>query len=108
MFGVGETMVIVKSLSCLPVARGTATAKITAAAGAKAAARAAAAAPATPPAATATAVLAAMTYDGHGAPGEDPGVEQGRDGCRVPLPWKAGTPTFGFSPATKVTFTSLA
>ena len=84
VFGVGETMVIVKSLSCLPVARGTATAKITAAAaaGAKPPARAAAAAPATPPAATATAVLAAMTYDGHVAPGEDPGVEQGRDGCR--------------------------
>lgn len=28
-------------------------------------------------------------------------IEKGRDGCRVPLPWKAGTPTFGFSPATK-------
>ena len=25
-------------------------------------------------------------------------IEKGRDGCRVPLPWKAGTPTFGFSP----------
>lgn len=28
-------------------------------------------------------------------------IEKGRDGCRVPLPWKAATPTFGFSPATK-------
>jgi alpha-glucosidase len=28
-------------------------------------------------------------------------MDKGRDGCRVPLPWKAGTPTFGFSPATK-------
>lgn len=28
-------------------------------------------------------------------------IEKGRDGCRVPLPWKAETPTFGFSPATK-------
>ncbi|MCC2318280.1 glycoside hydrolase family 13 protein [Cellulomonas sp. zg-Y138] len=25
-------------------------------------------------------------------------TERGRDGCRVPLPWKAGEPGFGFSP----------
>lgn len=25
------------------------------------------------------------------------GVERGRDGCRVPLPWQAGAPGFGFS-----------
>ncbi|MHA7269488.1 glycoside hydrolase family 13 protein [Arthrobacter sp. HLT1-20] len=25
------------------------------------------------------------------------GVERGRDGCRVPLPWKAGEPGYGFS-----------
>ncbi|MGW4523391.1 glycoside hydrolase family 13 protein [Amycolatopsis sp. NPDC004378] len=27
------------------------------------------------------------------------GAEAGRDGCRVPLPWASGEPTFGFSPA---------
>ncbi len=27
------------------------------------------------------------------------GEELGRDGCRVPLPWNASLPTFGFSPA---------
>ncbi|WP_024285497.1 glycoside hydrolase family 13 protein [Cellulomonas sp. KRMCY2] len=27
------------------------------------------------------------------------GTELGRDGCRVPLPWAAGEPAFGFSPA---------
>lgn len=27
------------------------------------------------------------------------GVEHGRDGSRVPLPWEAGSPSFGFSPA---------
>ena len=27
------------------------------------------------------------------------GAELGRDGCRVPLPWDASVPTFGFSPA---------
>jgi alpha-glucosidase len=26
------------------------------------------------------------------------GTEPGRDGCRVPLPWEAGAPAFGFSP----------
>jgi alpha-glucosidase len=26
------------------------------------------------------------------------GTEYGRDGCRVPLPWTRGGPTFGFSP----------
>ena len=26
------------------------------------------------------------------------GRQLGRDGCRVPLPWKAGEPTFGFGP----------
>jgi alpha-glucosidase len=26
------------------------------------------------------------------------GVDPGRDGCRVPLPWSADDPTFGFSP----------
>ncbi|MGR2753325.1 glycoside hydrolase family 13 protein [Agromyces arachidis] len=26
------------------------------------------------------------------------GVEVGRDGCRVPLPWVAGAPSFGFGP----------
>lgn len=26
------------------------------------------------------------------------GAERGRDGCRVPLPWAAGEPGFGFSP----------
>jgi len=26
------------------------------------------------------------------------GAERGRDGCRVPLPWRAGAPAFGFSP----------
>jgi alpha-glucosidase len=26
------------------------------------------------------------------------GAEHGRDGCRVPLPWRAGSATFGFSP----------
>ena len=28
------------------------------------------------------------------------GVEVGRDGCRVPLPWTADGPSFGFGPAT--------
>ena len=28
------------------------------------------------------------------------GVERGRDGCRVPLPWKADAPGFGFSSTT--------
>jgi alpha-glucosidase len=27
------------------------------------------------------------------------GTDPGRDGCRVPLPWRAEQPTFGFSPA---------
>ncbi|GAA4286219.1 glycoside hydrolase family 13 protein [Georgenia daeguensis] len=27
------------------------------------------------------------------------GAEKGRDGCRVPLPWEAGAPSFGFSSA---------
>ncbi|WP_416348839.1 alpha-amylase family glycosyl hydrolase [Microbacterium sp. STN6] len=27
------------------------------------------------------------------------GVDPGRDGCRVPLPWRGTTPPFGFSPA---------
>ena len=27
------------------------------------------------------------------------GVDPGRDGCRVPLPWSGGEPPFGFSPA---------
>ena len=27
-----------------------------------------------------------------------PGVDVGRDGCRVPLPWKADAPSFGFGP----------
>jgi alpha-glucosidase len=27
------------------------------------------------------------------------GVERGRDGCRVPLPWKAGEPGYGFASA---------
>ncbi|WP_029287995.1 glycoside hydrolase family 13 protein [Cellulomonas sp. HZM] len=27
------------------------------------------------------------------------GAERGRDGCRVPLPWEAGAPGLGFSPA---------
>ena len=27
------------------------------------------------------------------------GVDPGRDGCRVPLPWAEGDPSFGFSPA---------
>jgi alpha-glucosidase len=26
------------------------------------------------------------------------GVDPGRDGCRVPLPWSGATPPFGFSP----------
>jgi len=26
------------------------------------------------------------------------GTEHGRDGCRVPLPWRAGAPSLGFSP----------
>lgn len=26
------------------------------------------------------------------------GAEPGRDGCRVPLPWRAGRPAYGFSP----------
>jgi len=26
------------------------------------------------------------------------GTDPGRDGCRVPLPWRAEEPTFGFSP----------
>ncbi len=26
------------------------------------------------------------------------GREHGRDGCRIPLPWQSGEPTFGFSP----------
>ena len=26
------------------------------------------------------------------------GEERGRDGCRVPIPWEAGTPAYGFSP----------
>ncbi|SEI85239.1 alpha-glucosidase [Azotobacter beijerinckii] len=29
------------------------------------------------------------------------GEEVGRDGCRVPLPWKAGAPSFGFGPSDK-------
>jgi len=29
------------------------------------------------------------------------GKEAGRDGCRVPLPWSAGQPAFGFSPTGK-------
>ncbi|GGI44768.1 alpha-glucosidase [Agromyces flavus] len=28
-----------------------------------------------------------------------PGVEVGRDGCRVPLPWVADAPSFGFGPS---------
>ncbi|WP_308798649.1 glycoside hydrolase family 13 protein [Agromyces silvae] len=28
-----------------------------------------------------------------------PGVDRGRDGCRVPLPWVADAPAFGFGPA---------
>jgi alpha-glucosidase len=28
------------------------------------------------------------------------GTDPGRDGCRVPLPWRADEPTFGFSPPT--------
>jgi len=28
------------------------------------------------------------------------GAELGRDGCRVPLPWRRSAPNFGFSPAT--------
>jgi alpha-glucosidase len=28
-----------------------------------------------------------------------PGVDVGRDGCRVPLPWVAAAPSFGFGPA---------
>ncbi|TAJ49111.1 MAG: glycoside hydrolase family 13 protein [Herbiconiux sp.] len=28
------------------------------------------------------------------------GEKYGRDGCRVPIPWAAGTPTYGFGPAT--------
>jgi alpha-glucosidase len=27
------------------------------------------------------------------------GAEHGRDGCRVPLPWRSDAPAFGFSPA---------
>ena len=27
------------------------------------------------------------------------GVDPGRDGCRVPLPWRGAEPPFGFSPA---------
>jgi alpha-glucosidase len=27
------------------------------------------------------------------------GVDPGRDGCRVPLPWQGDTPPFGFSPS---------
>ncbi len=27
-----------------------------------------------------------------------PGVDVGRDGCRVPLPWAAGAPSYGFGP----------
>lgn len=27
-----------------------------------------------------------------------PGVDAGRDGCRVPIPWEADTPSFGFGP----------
>jgi alpha-glucosidase len=27
------------------------------------------------------------------------GTKRGRDGCRVPIPWKAGGPPYGFSPA---------
>ncbi len=26
------------------------------------------------------------------------GTDTGRDGCRVPLPWKANEPSYGFSP----------
>ena len=29
------------------------------------------------------------------------GVDPGRDGCRVPLPWSGDTPPFGFSPAVR-------
>ncbi|HEY5895055.1 MAG TPA: DUF3459 domain-containing protein [Chthoniobacterales bacterium] len=29
------------------------------------------------------------------------GEEVGRDGCRVPLPWKADAPSFGFGPSDK-------
>jgi alpha-glucosidase len=29
------------------------------------------------------------------------GAEIGRDGCRVPLPWKADAPSFGFGPSEK-------
>ncbi len=28
------------------------------------------------------------------------GEKYGRDGCRVPIPWATGTPTYGFGPAT--------
>ena len=28
-----------------------------------------------------------------------PGINVGRDGCRVPLPWEADGPSFGFGPA---------
>jgi len=31
------------------------------------------------------------------------GVDPGRDGCRVPLPWSGSRPPFGFSPADPVT-----
>ena len=30
----------------------------------------------------------------------NPGVDVGRDGCRVPLPWVAGAPSCGFGPTT--------
>ncbi len=30
--------------------------------------------------------------------GRSGGVDPGRDGCRVPLPWSGGSPPFGFSP----------
>lgn len=32
-------------------------------------------------------------------------TERGRDGCRVPLPWAAGEPAFGFSPTGKAWLT---
>lgn len=30
----------------------------------------------------------------------NPGVDIGRDGCRVPIPWTSGGPSFGFGPGT--------
>jgi len=32
------------------------------------------------------------------------GTEHGRDGCRVPLPWRAQAPAFGFGPGTAATW----